>query len=113
MLPGWHRLGNKLNESEKAEIKKIGEGISLKGLISDLVGSLNPDRHVEQAKQAHKTDQPNDEQVRQAATDLIGKAAAPLYNPDLRNLLIELHRETEQTVGCPGGGNWKGLSSVW
>ena len=92
------RLGNKLNESEKAEIKKVGEGKSLKGLASDLVGSLNPDRHVEQAKHTHKTDQPNDEQVRQAAIDLIGKAAAPLYNPDLRNLLIELHKKTEQTI---------------
>ena len=92
------RMGNRLNDSDQAEIKKVSEGKSLKGLTSDLVGSLNPDRHIEQAKQTHKIDQPTDEQVRQAAIRLIKEAVTPLQKPDFRNLLIELHKKTEQTI---------------
>jgi type I restriction enzyme R subunit len=92
------RLGNKLKDSDQAEIKKVSGGKSLKGLTSDLFGSLNPDHHLEQAKQTHKTGQPTKEQVRQAADVLIKEAVTPLQKPDLRNLLIELHKKTEQTI---------------
>ena len=92
------RMENKLNDSDQTEIKKVSGGKSLKGLTSDLVGSLNPDRHIEQAKQTHKSDQPTEEQVKQAADVLIKEAVTPLQRPDLRNLLIELHKKTEQTI---------------
>ncbi len=42
--------------------------------------------------------QPNDEQIKQAAASLIKEALKPLHNPDLRNLLIELHKKAEQTI---------------
>jgi type I restriction enzyme R subunit len=92
------RMVNKLNDSEKAEVEKLSSGKSIQGLTADLVGSLNPDRYIEQAKQTHKTDQPTEEQVRQAADVLIKEAVTPLHKPDLRNLLIELHKKTEQTI---------------
>ena len=41
---------------------------------------------------------PTQEQVRLAAEVLIKEAVTPLQKPDLRNLLIELHKKTEQTI---------------
>ena len=59
---------------------------------------LDADRHVEQAKQENKTEQPNEEQIRQAKKNLVQEAVKPLFNPDLRNVLIEFHKKTEQTI---------------
>ena len=92
------RLMKRLDDPEKTEIEKHTHGKSLKDLTSDLVDSLDADRHVEQAKQENKTEQPNEEQIRQAKKKLIQDAVKPLFNPDLRNLLVEFHKKTEQTI---------------
>lgn len=92
------RLAKNLSDADKAEIGKHTEGKSIKDLTSDLVNSLDADRYVEEAKKAHNTDQPNDDQVKQAAAGLINAALKPLHDPHLRNLLIELHRKAEQTI---------------
>jgi type I restriction enzyme R subunit len=92
------RMAKKLDDSDKAEIQKhIGDS-TLKDLTADLVNSINPDRHMEHAKQTHKTEQPTEEQIRQVATEMIQKAVKPLYNPNLRNRLIEFHKKVEQTI---------------
>jgi type I restriction enzyme, R subunit len=62
------------------------------------VNCLDADRHVEQAKKDNNTEQPTSEQVQQAAAKLIQEAVKPLYDPALRNLLIELKRRDEQTI---------------
>jgi type I restriction enzyme R subunit len=92
------RMTKNLSDEDKAEIGKHTEGKGIKDLTSDLVNSLDADRYVEEAKKAHTTDTPSDEQVKQAATSLIKEALKPLHNPGLRNLLIELHRKAEQTI---------------
>jgi type I restriction enzyme R subunit len=92
------RMAKRLDDSDKAEIQKhIGDS-TLKDLTANLVNSLNPDRHMEHAKQTHKTGQPTEEQIRQVATEMIQKAVKPLYNPNLRNRLIEFHKKVEQTI---------------
>jgi type I restriction enzyme R subunit len=92
------RLMKRLDDPEKAEIEKHTHGKSLKDLTSNLVACLDADRHVEKAKQESKTEQPNEEQIRQAKKNLIQEAVKPLFNPDLRNVLIEFHKKTEQTI---------------
>ena len=62
------------------------------------MNSLDADRHVEQAKKDNNTEQPTNEQVQQAAAKLIQEAVKPLYDPALRNLLIELKKRDEQTI---------------
>jgi len=92
------RLMKRLEDPEKTEVEKHIRGKNLKELTSDLVACLDADRHVEQAKQENKTEQPNEEQIRQAKKKLMQEAVKPLVNPDLRNVLIEFHKKTEQTI---------------
>ncbi len=92
------RLMKRLKDPEKTEIEKHIPGKNLKELTSDLVACLDADRHVEQAKKENKIDQPNEEQIREAKKNLIQEAVKPLFNPDLRNLLVEFHKKTEQTI---------------
>ena len=92
------RMNKTLEDEDKAEIEKKSGGRSLENLTGALVNSLDADRHVEQAKKDNNTDEPTNEQVRQAAAKMIQDAVKPLYDPALRNLLIELKRRDEQTI---------------
>ena len=92
------RMNKTLEDDDKAEIEKKSGGKSLATLTNALVNSLDADRHVEQAKKDNNTDQPTNEQVQQAAAKLIQEAVKPLYDPALRNLLIDLKKRDEQTI---------------
>jgi type I restriction enzyme R subunit len=92
------RLNKTLEDDEKAEIQKRSGGQSLTLITSDLVNSLDADKHVEQAKKDNKTEQPSEEQIQKAAETLIQEAVKPLHNPELRKTLIELKQKHEQTI---------------
>jgi len=96
------RLDKKINEEDGNKITNIADGKSLSGLTHDLVDSLNPDKHLELAcaklREMGKKEEPTEEEIKTAAEELIKEAVKPLYNPDLRNLLIELKKKDEQTI---------------
>lgn len=96
------RLDKKVNEEDGNKITNITDGKSLSGLTHDLVDSLNPDKHIELAcgkpGESGKKIEPTEEEIKQAADKLIKEAVKPLYNPELRNLLIELKKKNEQTI---------------
>ena len=71
------------------------------------MNSLDADRQVEQvylrrAEQGRQGElegvAPTTEELKEAAAKLIQDAVKPLYDPALRNLLIELKRRDEQTI---------------
>jgi len=93
------RINKNISEEDAEKIIKHTDGKSLSGFVSDLVDSLNPDNHVEQAKQDNPdVDEPTEEQVKQAADSLIKDAVKPLYDPDFRNLLLEIKKKNEQII---------------
>jgi type I restriction enzyme R subunit len=99
------RMNKTLEDDDKIEIEKnlpapAGQagGGSFVDFIGTLVNSLDADRHMQRAKKDNNTEQPTSEQVRQAAAKLIQEAVKPLYDPALRNLLIDLKKRDEQTI---------------
>ncbi len=93
------RLNKRLSDDDRAGIVQTAKGKSLKTLAADLVESLDPDRHLEIAgSMPPHTDPPTDQQIKDAATQLIQEAVTPLYDPNLRDLLVELQKKTEQTI---------------
>ena len=44
------RIEKRLSQEEKEEIKKINNGQGIKDLMTALVQSIDPDRHIESAK---------------------------------------------------------------
>ena len=93
------RLNNRLSDKDRDKVIQTAKGKSLQALTTDLVNSLDPDRHLETAKSIPpQTDPPTDQQIEAAKGQLIQAAAKPLYNPDLRDLLVELQKKTEQTI---------------
>ena len=93
------RINKNISQEDAEKIIKLTDGKSLGGLVSDLVNALNPDNQVEQAKQDNPdVVKPTEEQIQQAAKSLIKGAVKPLYNPDLRNLLLEIKKKNEQII---------------
>ena len=93
------RIHKNISEEDAEKVIEVADGKSLGGLVSDLVTALNPDNHVEKAKQDNPDgDQPSEEQVKQAADSLIKDAVKPLYDPDFRKLLLEIKKKNDQII---------------
>jgi len=92
------RIEKRLSQEEKEEIKKINNGQGIKDLMTTLVQSIDPDRHIESAKTDFGNDAPSEEQLKQASNKIIKEAVKPLHNPELRKKIIELHKTLEQTI---------------
>ena len=93
------RLNKRLSEADQTRIVQSTKGKSLKALAADLVESLDPDRHLEIAgSNPPQTDPATDQQIKEAKVQLIRTAVEPIYNPELREILVELQKKTEQTI---------------
>jgi type I restriction enzyme R subunit len=92
------RLEKKLSAPQQEQLKKLMEGKSLKVLTGELILAIDPDAHVERARQHAGGAEPSVAQVQQAAAHIIGAAVRPLADPELRQTLVELHKTTEQTI---------------
>jgi len=96
------RINKNISEEDAEKVIEVTDGKSLGGLVSDLVDALNPDNHVELAcaklSETGREAKPTEEDIKQAADSLIKDAVKPLYNPDFRNLLLEIKRKNEQII---------------
>ncbi len=96
------RLDRRLSASEQKRFAALAGGLSLRTLVSGLVSSLDPDRHLDAARALHglpETALPSEVQVAKVADALIHEAVAPLAaNPQLRAELLGLKKNAEQVV---------------
>jgi type I restriction enzyme R subunit len=97
------RLDREIELKDRKEIEDICKTISpqtptLKHIINNLIDSVDPDIQIEKAKAIYKTDNPNEQQMKKAAEELIKVACTPFDNPKLRNILIEKKRQLEQII---------------
>ncbi len=94
------RLDKRIMPDDKKEVHKISGGKSLKQIMTNLVQSLDPDKHIElvHAQSAGGQAEPTAEEIKQAASKIIKESVSPFQNPELRKKLIELHQTAEQTI---------------
>jgi len=96
------RLDRQCGPAEHARVKEASGGRDLPALCRAIVDGLDPDRQIEEARQAFALpdgEEPTAPQVKQAAEALLKRATEPLAtNPALRTLLVELKREIEQVI---------------
>ena len=96
------RLDHQLDPSDRHALEKTSGGLPLKDLTAKLVEALDPDRHVEAARNAAGLSDdimPSAEQVEDAAGTMLKGATAPIAtNPELRQRLVELKQHLEQTI---------------
>lgn len=93
------RLNRKISREDADAVAELNNGRGLGVLVSDMVTALDPDVQADRARVNHPgTADPTPEQMEEAAAELIKEAVNPLCNPDLRNLILEIKKKTEQII---------------
>ena len=93
------RLETRLSMQERQAIESAAHGATLPELISGLLSATDPDAALEAAQQATGQEEPEEAAVAQAGEELLEKAAQPFAaNPQLRQLLVDIHKSYEQTI---------------
>jgi type I restriction enzyme R subunit len=97
------RMEHRITKDDEQAISKVSGGLTLKDLSRHLVEAVNPDRHTERAKldsglPADSTKPVGEQVITAAAAKLIKEAVTPLYDPKLRELLIEIKKKNELTI---------------
>lgn len=93
------RIARHISPEDGQKVKALAGGKSIEQLTTDMVTALKPDNHIERAKQDHpEVVEPTEDQIRQAETQMIREAVKPLYDPKLRDLILEIKKKNEQTI---------------
>ena len=93
------RLDRQLSARDREAIESAADGASLPDLISGLIRATDPDSALEAAQLATGQKEPEEAAVAQARQELLESGALPFAaNPQLRQLLVEIHRSYEQTI---------------
>lgn len=92
------RLDRSITSDDRADLEKVA-GVSLIELSHLLLDSLDPDRHVEAARQATGLADPSEADVAAAAQSIIELAVRPIAdNPQLRQKLVDVRKSYEQLI---------------
>jgi type I restriction enzyme R subunit len=109
------RLDRELNEKQKEEIESVLRSdvqpnvpvsvSTTRALIGNLFDALDPDKQIEKARELFSPDpsvgagfEPTEEQLAKAASVLLQQACAPFDHPRLREVLLDVKKQTEQTI---------------
>ncbi len=92
------RLENELTDQERMDITAASGGKTPRALAHSLLDALDLDQIQERAEFLAGDQEPTSEHVESARSVLIEEAVEPFYNPDLRDLLNNIKRRTEQTI---------------
>ena len=93
------RLDRKLSAQERQAITRAARGKTLQDLVGEIVRAIDPDVALEVARASTGLDDPAPSDIVKAQQELLKNAALPLAdNPELRQLLIGIHRAYEQTI---------------
>jgi len=92
------RLERELTDNERASIIEASGGETPREMAHALLDALDPDQVQARARALAGDEPPTPEQIQAARGELVEKAIAPFDNPDLRDLLTNVKRRTEQTI---------------
>ena len=92
------RLEHRITGKEDQQLKQITGGLDLKALSRQLIDAVNPDIHLEQAKQQTGLENPDIKTIEQIADHLKHEAGKPFSNPKLRELIAELSNQAKPII---------------
>ncbi len=92
------RLDKIITPKQKDELKLLANKKELDSISNKLLNAIDPDVKTEKAKQEFATDTPTNEHIKQTADKLADEACMVFDNPEFRKLLIDIKKQTEQTI---------------
>ncbi|MES9925715.1 MAG: DEAD/DEAH box helicase family protein [Candidatus Thiodiazotropha endolucinida] len=91
------RLDLKLNEQQRKRVSELA-GKPLALIAGELIHATNEEPLIEAAKIHAKTEEPNEKQIQEAFKPKADILIKPFHNPDLRELLETLRKDTDQLI---------------
>jgi len=91
------RLDLKLNEQQRKRVNELA-GKPLALIAGELIHSTNEEPLIEAAKIHAKTEQPTEKQIQEAFKPKADILIKPFHNPDLRELIEALRKDTDQLI---------------
>ena len=96
------RLDRQIEDDARGQIAEVSGGVSLRDMIQNLFDASNSDEQLEDGQPLLLTDPTEEgltpELIRERMEQLVTEACKPFDNPELRNTLVELRRQHEQTI---------------
>lgn len=92
------REAQKLSAEDRRALQEAAEGRSLSDIVKDLLGAIDPDTQRAAAQETFGTEEPTEEQFREATDRLVTQACAPFDNPHFRETLLEIKQRNEITI---------------
>ena len=96
------RLDRQIEGDARHQIAEVSGGVSLRDMIQNLFEATNPDEQPEDGQPLILTESTEEyltpELIRERMDQLVTEACKPFDNPELRNTLVELRRQHEQTI---------------
>ncbi|MDE0505886.1 MAG: restriction endonuclease subunit R, partial [Candidatus Poribacteria bacterium] len=96
------RLNSQIEDDARQQIAEVSGGVSLRDMIQSLFDATDPDGGPEDCQPLLLTGSNEQdltpELIRERMEQLVTEACQPFDNPDLRNTLVELRRQHEQTI---------------
>lgn len=91
------RLGNQMDAKEHKKFTQT-VGSPTRDVVNNLLGAFDSDVIKDKAIQTFSTNEPSDEQMKQAQKELIKAAVAPFQNPDNRDFIENIRRNHDQVI---------------
>ena len=96
------RLDRQIEDDARGQIAEVSGGVSLRGMIQNLFDASNSYEQPEDGQPLLLTAPTEEgltpELIRERLDQLVTEACKPFDNPELRNTLVELRRQHEQTI---------------
>jgi type I restriction enzyme R subunit len=95
------RLDRQLNNAQREEIAAQACGRDVKGLIGELLQSIDADAQMARAIEKFKLptgQEPTEKQLEKTEQEMVGAALKPFHNPKLRTRILEITKSLEQTI---------------
>lgn len=92
------KLNIQLEEEQHKELKEAAKGRSLIEITNELLDSVDPDKHIEKAREMYEVETPSDDQIEKAAEKLTTKSCRVFDDPIFRKTLIEIKKQQYQII---------------
>ena len=96
------RLDRQIEDDARQQIAQASGGVSLRDMINNLFQATDSDGNLEGDQSLILTESSEEnltpELIRERMVHFVAEACEPFDNPNLRNALIELRRQHEQTI---------------
>jgi type I restriction enzyme R subunit len=92
------RLETEIDDGARKEIRQVTGGATLPEMVNGLLDAVDPDKQADKAREMFQVEEPNLEQIQEAAEKLAKSACAPFENPQIRNRIIEIKQRNEQVI---------------